>query len=169
MYTSCFGRLKKIPAELEPVSIARFTPRWAGQIRRELRLAPLRELLIRTLPRSRFVKRFMAQLKEIDPKQIARALGPNAVMLCYEKPGWRCHRRLVANWLEDALGIIVPEFGFPREFIPAFEDMPAPGTSDEDLPWSVACDHCGHDVSINLGVLRVRCPLCKRFSNVEWD
>jgi hypothetical protein len=36
-------------------------------------------------------------------------------MLCWEKPGEGCHRRICAEWLETALGIVVPEFGLPRE------------------------------------------------------
>jgi hypothetical protein len=31
-------------------------------------------------------------------------------LLCWEAPGKFCHRRLVAAWLEDALGIDVPEY-----------------------------------------------------------
>lgn len=36
--------------------------------------------------------------------------GDDLVLLCYEKPGEFCHRRLVARWFETKLGIIVPEF-----------------------------------------------------------
>ncbi len=31
------------------------------------------------------------------------------VLLCFEKSGEFCHRRLVAKWLEQRLGIVVPE------------------------------------------------------------
>jgi Protein of unknown function, DUF488. len=32
------------------------------------------------------------------------------ILLCYEKPGDFCHRRIVADWLETELDIKVPEF-----------------------------------------------------------
>lgn len=35
--------------------------------------------------------------------------GPDVVLLCYEKPGQFCHRRLVAEWFEQELGLVVPE------------------------------------------------------------
>ena len=45
----------------------------------------------------------------LDPKQVFDELGKNAVLLCWEKPGKFCHRRLVAAWLEKHLEIKVPE------------------------------------------------------------
>ena len=34
-------------------------------------------------------------------------------MLCWEPPGKFCHRRLVAKWLEEHLGVDVPELREP--------------------------------------------------------
>jgi hypothetical protein len=50
-------------------------------------------------------------LDKLDPKEIYEKLGENAILLCYEKPGQFCHRRLVAEWLEKALGITIKEIG----------------------------------------------------------
>jgi hypothetical protein len=36
-------------------------------------------------------------------------------MLCWESFNVRCHRRLVAEWLEQALGIEIPELGHLRK------------------------------------------------------
>lgn len=47
-------------------------------------------------------------LKRLNPKEIYDKLD-GAILLCYEKPGEFCHRRLVADWLEKSLGIEVPE------------------------------------------------------------
>jgi uncharacterized protein (DUF488 family) len=34
----------------------------------------------------------------------------NLVLLCYEKPGEICHRRFIAEWLENGASISVPEY-----------------------------------------------------------
>ena len=62
-------------------------------------------------------------LAPLDPHQVAAQLlelagGGVPVMVCLEHAGgpkW-CHRALAAQWLSDALGQAVPEFGF--------EDLP---------------------------------------------
>ena len=48
-------------------------------------------------------------LSRLDPQQVYDDLGPDAVMLCWESPGKFCHRRLVAEWLENALSIQINE------------------------------------------------------------
>jgi len=47
-------------------------------------------------------------LDRLDPKQVYNELK-GYVLLCYEKPGDFCHRRLVADWIEKSIGIEVPE------------------------------------------------------------
>jgi hypothetical protein len=49
-------------------------------------------------------------LDKLDPVKVFQELGSDAVLLCWEPPGKFCHRRLVAVWLEEALGIEVPEY-----------------------------------------------------------
>ena len=39
--------------------------------------------------------------------------GSEPILLCWEplkKPGEYCHRRMLAKWFEDALGVVVPEY-----------------------------------------------------------
>lgn len=52
-------------------------------------------------------------LAKLDPLKVFNELTLNnehqVVMLCWEKPGEFCHRRLVAEWLEKNLNITVPE------------------------------------------------------------
>jgi hypothetical protein len=67
---------------------------------------------------------FAEILANLDPVEVYQTLGENAVLLCWEKPGDACHRRLVAEWLERHLGIEVPEFGFERLACPAYHKMP---------------------------------------------
>jgi hypothetical protein len=57
-----------------------------------------------------YTQQYQAEvLDRLDPKEVLRDLGEDAVLLCYEKPGQFCHRRLVAKWLEEKLGIEVKE------------------------------------------------------------
>jgi hypothetical protein len=43
---------------------------------------------------------YRKQLDSLDAKQVTEALGPNAILLCWESFNVRCHPRLVAAWLE---------------------------------------------------------------------
>jgi uncharacterized protein (DUF488 family) len=56
-------------------------------------------------------------LDKLDPAKVVEELGFDAVLLCWEAPGRFCHRRLVAAWLEEALGIEVPEYTRPKRHI----------------------------------------------------
>jgi hypothetical protein len=53
-------------------------------------------------------------LAKLNPQEIYNALKSN-VLLCWEDPGDFCHRRLVAKWLEEALGVEVPEWNSKDE------------------------------------------------------
>jgi uncharacterized protein (DUF488 family) len=60
-----------------------------------------------------YTQRFYQEtLSPLSPGQVFQDLGEEAILLCWEEPGEFCHRRLVANWLEEALGISIPERGF---------------------------------------------------------
>ncbi|MGH7223104.1 MAG: DUF488 family protein, partial [Gemmataceae bacterium] len=120
MFTSYFANVKKPPPELVPVSIARGSPRWFTG-KKELRLAPSRAML--KMQKAEYDARFAELLAQLDPAEIYQTLGENAVLLCWEKPWDACHRRLVAEWLEAALGIEIPEYGFDRIACPVYEEM----------------------------------------------
>ena len=112
--TSYFANLAKVS---NPLSISRFSPSWyRGPELKEL--APSAQLL-RGYHRGNtdelgYEVEFEKQLSALDAKAIyAKILsfGENVSLLCYEKPGDFCHRRLVAEWLERELEIEVPELG----------------------------------------------------------
>lgn len=48
-------------------------------------------------------------LSVLNPKEVYEELGENAILLCWEKAGDFCHRRLVADWLEKSLNIKIDE------------------------------------------------------------
>jgi len=54
-------------------------------------------------------------LDRLDPRKVYQELGEDAILLCWEKPGEFCHRRLVAEWLERELGVEVPEYAEPEK------------------------------------------------------
>jgi len=48
-------------------------------------------------------------LDRLDPFQVYAGMGDDAILLCWEKPGLFCHRRIVAEWFKKHLGIKVNE------------------------------------------------------------
>lgn len=112
MKTSYFGN-REAAADPNAVSIARWPPRWWGSRRRFIALAPSIDLLNRSkagLSWAEYVKEYNRNvLKNLDPAKTLLELGAKAILLCWEKPGQDCHRRLVAEWLEKNLKIKVPE------------------------------------------------------------
>jgi hypothetical protein len=120
MMTSSFSNLKNIPAGMEPVAIAVGVPAWFKG-RREPRLAPTRAMLKMSV--EEYAEHFEAILAQLDPKEVYDSLGENAELLCWEAPGDRCHRRRVAEWLEQALGVTISEMGFDRKDVLAYDAM----------------------------------------------
>lgn len=112
MKTSHFGN--KIATENQnAVSIARWPPRWWGTRRRFIQLAPSADLLKRSrdgLPWPEYITEYRRDvLGKLDPARIFLNLGADSILLCWERPDEDCHRHLVAEWLEEALKIKVPE------------------------------------------------------------
>ncbi len=93
----------------QSVAISRGVPRgWQGA--RCPVLAPPRPL-IKIMDPATFIPLYRAQvLDRLDPHKIIRDLGgDNFILLCWEDPGVFCHRRVVAVWLEKAVGIKIEE------------------------------------------------------------
>lgn len=108
--TSYFGN-PIIKSDPRAISIARITPRWWGPGRRYIELAPSADLLTRSkngLPWEDYVTEYNIWISVHDPLKIWSDLG-DCILVCYEKHGENCHRRLVAGWLENALNVKIPE------------------------------------------------------------
>lgn len=110
MQTSNFARSGSHP---RAVAISRTRPRgWTGRIYEPL--APpwrlLAEALSGEIDEEEYTRRYRAEvLSKLDPAAVYADLGEDAVLLCWENSGAFCHRRLVAEWFEEALGILVLE------------------------------------------------------------
>jgi hypothetical protein len=115
--------LTKLPADHLRVGISRGTPRGqAAGYRRYTALNPGDWFKSSTIPD--YLALYGELLGRLDPERVVRDLleldpGKVPVLLCFESPGgiaegacW-CHRHLVAQWLEDRLGILVEEVAHP--------------------------------------------------------
>lgn len=112
MYTSYYANVKNLPAHLNPIAVSIGLPKW-WQGERDKRLAPSWAMM--KSPRENYDREFKKQLEKLDARQVYDQLGDNAVLLCYEVPNDWCHRRMVAEWFENELGIVVPEYGLDRK------------------------------------------------------
>lgn len=135
IYTSYFGKLKKLPANVVPIAICGKSPEWFGGAEYK-KLAPKYSFFSewkKTKDNDYYIKCFNDQvLKTLKPDKVVNELytlldedakyflnicncppwnNPNLhiALLCYEKPGDFCHRNLVAEWLNKN-GYEVKEF-----------------------------------------------------------
>ncbi|MCR3882949.1 MAG: DUF488 domain-containing protein [Methanothrix sp.] len=110
MQTSNFSRSGTHP---RAVAISRTRPRgWTGRAYEPL--APSWRLLLEAksgaIDEDEYIQRYRAEvLSKLDPREVYADLGEDAVLLCWEMAGAFCHRRLVAEWFEEELGILVAE------------------------------------------------------------
>jgi hypothetical protein len=165
LYTSCWSRFKLIPSDLTPVAICAGVPAWGRKVRRCPPLTPERAWL--KLPLDEMIATYIDHLCQQDAKAVAAELGDNAVLLCWEPPGFLCHRRILADWFTQEMDIEVPELGFPRELIPDWDDCPLKGAKT-GLPWSAQCDHCGAENDVTLEAVQCRCSACRKTFSVTW-
>ncbi len=118
IYTSYFGNLRKLwQAGIVPVSIARWDPKWFEGVGYKI-VAPPADILRNDITRERYIQQYEDRvLKRLNSAVIIRDLeiysgGKDCALLCYEKPGDFCHRRLLADWILKDTGLLIPEFGY---------------------------------------------------------
>ena len=111
----------KLPAGATLVGTSRGVPRGMTSYKPLRALEP--GLWFKSVSPTEYLTRYRQILDRLDPEAIRDqlfAFGDTPVMLCFEKAAdcqcgktW-CHRHLVAQWLEDSLGIEVLEVGHPN-------------------------------------------------------
>ena len=116
MYTSYFGNIDNID-ETEQISISSRNPNgYKGG--KYFPLAPHPSFLVPYLKgrttKEQYTESYKTLILDVlDPEEVYKHLlvigGENACLLCYEQPGEFCHRRLVADWFKEKLGIDIPE------------------------------------------------------------
>lgn len=113
-YTSYFARLRRgLSERLVPISISLKTPSEAGQIARYPALAPSWSILDEYKNHggswAQYKERFYAEiLAKLDARKVFADLvmmsgGRPFALCCYEADRTRCHRSLVADWLNREL------------------------------------------------------------------
>ena len=110
MKTSYFARSARLS---QAVSIVTYTPKYfTGRVYPDL--APSTDLLrhwIQNLDRVYFVNRYLEEtLSKLDAYKVCADLGEDAILLAYEPAGEFSHRRIAAQWLEQSLDIVIPEY-----------------------------------------------------------
>lgn len=107
IYTGRFSEVKKYEQEgIIPISIAGYAPNYYKGIQFKT-LAPKydwwKEWHDKHLSNDWYKEKYQETvLNKLNPKVIAnrlQAFGKDVILLCYERPGEFCHRRLVADWL----------------------------------------------------------------------
>lgn len=106
IYTSYFGRIKKIPQDIIPIAICGKVPEWYKGIQYK-KLAPKYGFFIewkRNKDNDFYIEHFREEvLNQLSITEVIEDLeklsqGKTIVLLCYEKPEDFCHRHLVADW-----------------------------------------------------------------------
>lgn len=113
IFTSYFAKRSVRDSGLIPVAISLSVPK-GFRGKRYLTLAPTREMinLAHDGKTEKYIKQYTEQiLSRLDPQKVYNELD-GCVLLCWEKSGSFCHRRLVAEWLEKGTGNRVEEFDF---------------------------------------------------------
>ena len=108
--TSYFANRAIREAGLRLVAISLDVPR-GFQCERYPLLAPTRSMisLAHEGRTDEYTELYTSQvLSHLDAQKVYEELD-GAVLLCWETAGKFCHRRLVAEWLEQATGEVVPE------------------------------------------------------------
>jgi len=110
--TSYFANRNAV-ADSNAVAICRGVPRWfKGRVYDPLRPSwkLVEEAKSGSISHDEYEQRYRAEvLAGLDPATVRRELGDDAILLCWERPGEPCHRRIVARWLAETLGVDAPE------------------------------------------------------------
>ncbi len=120
MQTSSFFDFKACHLP-QAVGIARRSP---GHFKGKtvLELAP--QLWMLKLNEADFLQAYRERiLSKLSPQDVLELVGHDAILCCWEPFNVRCHRRLVAEWIEQGSGIVIPEFGYGRHESLHFEDQ----------------------------------------------
>ena len=115
LYTSYYGKAARDPKALATSSKI---PTYYHNLQVFAALAPKWEFVLEqikgTITWEDYVDRYMDLIVDkrgLKAENIVEMVDDGSIFLCYEKSEEmaHCHRRLIAKWIEDGTGIIVPE------------------------------------------------------------
>lgn len=113
IYTGNFANIKKYTTlGLFPISIAISARYFNGTVYRPLN--PDKSFL--NDQEIDYIPKYNQKLKKLYIKDVLKDIetlsnGKDVVLLCHESAGTFCHRRLVAEWIQQEVGIEVKELG----------------------------------------------------------
>jgi uncharacterized protein YeaO (DUF488 family) len=119
IYTSYFANIRNLPPEVVPISISQIPPAaYKGLMYKKL--APPSALISaykKNPNEADYIRKYheqvLSNLNQFKVLKELEAMVPagttQIALICYEKPGDFCHRRLIAKWLKK-IGIDVPEY-----------------------------------------------------------
>lgn len=114
IYTSNFNISGK---DKNAVAISIGIPKWYNG-RRYMLLAPTWEMVNKhktgEMTNKSYIIRYNKILSKLNLNAVLKAFPSGSILLCWEKPGDFCHRRLVAKWIEKETGMVVPELSEQR-------------------------------------------------------
>lgn len=119
IYTSNYARHGNNP---NAIAISLTIPEWYEGNRLEY-LAPKSDMVGKikkseaNYNQRKYTREYLDLLKarNIKPEWLLEQLSDGAILLCYEKPGDFCHRRILADWIERHTGVVVPEWKNEKE------------------------------------------------------
>ncbi len=123
IYTSYYGNMRKLAkSDIVPVGISIGVPNFfKGNTMKYL--APRRDML--NMKKEKYIPEYLKILENVSIDKIREDVGmiskihggKDIALLCFEKSGDFCHRRLFAEWLKEKTGYEIEEFGYkgPKE------------------------------------------------------
>ncbi len=132
IYTSYFGRQGQLKqAGIIPIGIALWPPKWFQGLHYQV-IAPRRYMMKNEVTIEQYIQMYKHDvLGMLKPENVLRDIerlsgGKDVALLCYEKPGDFCHRRLFADWMLEQTGLEIPEWepGIGKKPEPKIEPQP---------------------------------------------
>lgn len=122
VYTSYFANGKKLAAAgIRVVGIALYPPKWFYGVSMK-NVAPTASILFaKNQTHEQYTERYKREvLSRVNPQQFMADLrrfsnGQDVALCCFEKPGDFCHRHILAEWLSQATGETIKEYGEPAK------------------------------------------------------
>ena len=121
LYTSYYGNQTALEeAGIVQISISVSIPDWSNVDRVNCwlkSLAPYPSML--KMPMAEYVPKYNKILSGHNPVDVGNMIikmsgGKDAVLLCWEKEYEKCHRKIMAEWLNVKIGMHVEEFGIVK-------------------------------------------------------
>lgn len=122
IYTSYYGNIRKLGNNsIIPVGISLGIPKWFNG--HNLRYLAPTHAILRLQDNNKYTTAYLKHLESVNIDKLREDISmisrnenwKDVALLCYEKPGDFCHRRLFAKWLEEKTGYKVKEYGFNDE------------------------------------------------------